>query len=938
MRIHKGKKTLSIALSILFLFCTVLSGSFIGVKDSSNVVSAASARQVENLDRGLVAIKTSSGVYLSWRYLGTDSSSIGFYIYRNGSKANSSLITNSTNYLDASGSTSSTYYVQAVVNGSVTDTSKTVSVQSTNYFDIPLNKPSGGTTPDGTAYTYSPNDASVADLDGDGEYEIILKWDPSNSKDNSQDGYTGNVIIDAYKLNGTRLWRIDLGINIRAGAHYTQFMVYDFDGDGCAEMICKTADGTVDGTGSVIGSSSKDNRNSSGRILSGSEYLTLFDGKTGANLNTINYEPGRGTVSDWGDSYGNRVDRFLAAVAYLDGKTPSVVMCRGYYTRAVLVAYNVVNNKLVKKWTFDSNSSGNSAYAGQGNHNLAVADVDQDGYDEIVYGACTIDHDGTGLYSNSLGHGDAIHVGDFLPSRSGLEIWSCFETSPYGAALRDAKNGNIIFNYTASSDTGRALAGNFISGNNSAEFVSSASSNVYDGSGSTVAQWSDITKWNPNFAVYWDADLEQEVLDRTMVDSYDNGRILTASGVTYINGSKSNASLVADILGDWREEIIWPTSDGTALRVYQTTDVTSSRVYTLMHDTQYRCQIASQNVAYNQPAHTSFFLGTGYSLPSQPNVYAAGTTTSTSSTTVSNGWYYIKNPNSQKYLQVTDNTLASGQNVEIGTGSGVDGQKWYVENASDGSFTLKNGLGYMLDVVNASADDGANINIWPYNGCNAQYYKLASTSTSGVYGILTKASNYASGLDIYNFGTTDGSNVCQWTYYGNTCQLWKFESTTAPSGSSSSSPSPSSGTTSTSYDWNFSNSAFTALSTISSNTTVDSLTLVATSSKTMSMKSGSASYNGTNYTNYLALGGAGSTSYRALKFDANGSCTITVTGKSSGSSTRYLAVCDANENQLGTIECTSSLGTQSYNYTGSAGTIYLYSTGSGINLYEVKVN
>ena len=191
--------------------------------------------------------------------------------------------------------------------------------QSGAYFDIPIQKPAGGTTPDGVAYTYSPNDASVADLDGDGEYEIILKWDPSNSKDNAQSGYTGNVYIDAYKMNGKRLWRIDLGRNIRAGAHYTQFMVYDFDGDGYAEMVCKTADGTVDGEGNIIGDGSKDYRSSSGYILSGPEYLTLFDGRTGKAIDTIDYEPGR-KCCRLGDSYGNRVDRFLAGVAYLDGK------------------------------------------------------------------------------------------------------------------------------------------------------------------------------------------------------------------------------------------------------------------------------------------------------------------------------------------------------------------------------------------------------------------------------------------------------------------------------------------------------------------------------------------------------------------------------------------------------------------------------------------
>ena len=618
MRKVFSKRTAKASLAVMLAVAQVLVCMFVvGIVKTDAVQAASTTRQVEALDRGLVAVNTGSGVFLSWRFLGTDPTGTGFNVYRNGSKINSSVITGSTNYLDTSGSTASAYYVKAVLNGSEISTSDTVSVLSNNYFDIPISKPSGGTTPDGTAYTYSANDASVADLDGDGEYEIILKWDPSNSKDNASNGYTGNVIIDAYKLEGTRLWRIDMGKNIRAGAHYTQFMVYDFDGDGYAEMVCKTADGTVDGRGTVIGSGSADYRNSSGRILSGPEYLTLFDGRTGAALHTISYEPGRGTVSDWGDSYGNRVDRFLGAVAYLDGQHPSVVMCRGYYTRSVLVAYDVQNKRLVKRWTFDSSSSGNSAYAGQGNHNLAVADVDSDGKDEIVYGACTIDHDGTGLYSLGLGHGDALHVGDFLPDRAGLEVFGCFENS-YGTALWKAEDGTIIRRWTASSDTGRCLAGNFITGNNCAEFVSTASTSVYNWTGNTIALWSDITKWSPNFTILWDADLEHEVLDRTMIDDYVNGRVLTASGVTYINGSKGNPSLCADILGDWREEVIWPASDSTALRVYINTDVTSYRIATLMHDTQYRCQVASQNVAYNQPAHTSFFLDSSYALPGQP--------------------------------------------------------------------------------------------------------------------------------------------------------------------------------------------------------------------------------------------------------------------------------------------------------------------------------
>ncbi len=577
-------------------------------------------RFVEKLDRGLVAIKTDNGVYLSWRYLGTDSANLAFNIYKNDTLLNSEPITSSTNYLDKDGSVSDSYYVEALLNDTVQDTTSSITVLGNDYFDIPLSVPEHGITPIGGGYTYSPNDASVADLDGNGEYEIILKWDPSNAQDNSKDGYTGNVYIDAYKLDGTMLWRIDLGKNIRAGAHYTQFMVYDFDCDGKAELVCKTADGSFDGLGRCIGEVADDYRNSAGRVLEGPEYLTLFEGATGLAIDTIAYEPERGKVSNWGDDYGNRVDRFLAAVAYLDGTTPSVIMCRGYYTRAVLVAYDVVDKKLVKRWTFDSHDEGNYTYSGQGNHNLAVCDADGDGMDEIVYGACTIDHDGKGLYNTKLGHGDAIHVGNFIPEKPGLEVWGCLEAS-CGAALWDAKTGKIILRIKGTKDTGRAVCGNFISGNSSAEFVSAADNNVYDYSGNVLSFWSDITSGAQNFAIYWDGDLEQEVLDKTMIDKYGVGRIKSFAKVTSNNGTKATPSLCADILGDWREEVIFPTSDGKALRVFMTTDVTEYRIATLMHDTQYRCQVASQNVAYNQGAYTSFFLGTGFELPKQPLVY-----------------------------------------------------------------------------------------------------------------------------------------------------------------------------------------------------------------------------------------------------------------------------------------------------------------------------
>jgi rhamnogalacturonan endolyase len=576
-----------------------------------------SGRQMENLDRGLTAVKVSNGVYVGWRMLGTDSTSISFNVYRDGTKITASPITNSTNYLDTSGTNSSSYFIRSVLNGVEQTQSESAGVWSQNYLSIPLQIPAGGTTPDGVAYTYSANDCSVGDLDGDHQYEIIVKWDPSNSKDNSQSGYTGNVYLDAYKLNGTRLWRIDLGKNIRAGAHYTQFMIYDLDGDGKAEVACKTADGTKDGKGTVIGSSSADYRNSSGYILSGPEYLTIFNGQTGAAMTTVNYEPARGTVSSWGDSYGNRVDRFLACIAYLDGTRPSLIMCRGYYTRAVLVAYNWRNGSLSKAWTFDSNSSGNSGYAGQGNHNLSVGDVDSDGKDEIVYGSCTIDDNGKGLYTTGLGHGDALHLGDFDPDRAGLEVWQCHEGGS-GATFRDAKTGSVIFKYDNSGDVGRACCDDMTASFRGCESWASGTS-LFSCKGANAG-----SRPSPvNFVIWWDGDLLRELLDGTTISKYGGSTLLSASGCSSNNSTKSTPCLSGDILGDWREEVVFRTSDSSALRIYTTTTVTSNRIFTLMHDPQYRLSIAWQNVAYNQPPHVGFYLGDGMTQPALPKIYLA---------------------------------------------------------------------------------------------------------------------------------------------------------------------------------------------------------------------------------------------------------------------------------------------------------------------------
>ncbi|MEH0527852.1 rhamnogalacturonan lyase [Streptomyces stelliscabiei] len=580
---------------------------------------AATARQAERLDRGLTSVHTGSGNLVSWRWLATDPNDVAFNVYRGATRLNSAPLTSSTNYLDAGAPDSADYTVRAVVNGIEQAPSEQAIQFRTGYKDVPISPPPGGTSPGNSPYTYEANDASVGDLDGDGALDIVLKWQPTNAKDNSQSGYTGNTIVDGVKLDGTRLWRIDLGRNIRSGAHYTQFQVYDYDGDGKAEVAMKTADGTKDGTGAIIGSSSADHRNSSGYVLSGPEYLTMFNGQTGKAMQSVDYVPARGTVSSWGDSYGNRVDRFLAGTAYLDGARPSVIMARGYYTRAVIAAWDWRNGQFTRRWTFDSNA--NSGYAGQGNHQLSVADVDGDGKDEVVYGAMAVDDNGNGLWTTRNGHGDAMHVGDLDPSRPGLEEFKVDEDSSKPSSwMADARTGQILWFTPAGGDNGRGVSGDIWSGSAGAESWSSLVSGVRNPKGTVVAS---RKPGSSNFLAWWDGDTTRELLDGTHIDKYGTSGdtpLLTGSGVHSNNGTKSTPSLSGDILGDWREEVIWPTSNNTALRIYSTPHQTNTRITTLLHDTQYRTALAWQNTAYNQPPHPSFFIGGNMPTPPRPTV------------------------------------------------------------------------------------------------------------------------------------------------------------------------------------------------------------------------------------------------------------------------------------------------------------------------------
>lgn len=581
----------------------------LGLSLALGLGSAQAARQMEWLNRGLVAVKTTNGIFLSWRVLGTDGNTTSFNLYRDGEKIASFTGSQTSNYTDAKGTASSKYSVKAVVGGKEMAADAAVSVWSNQYLTVNLDRPNGGSD-----YTYSPNDIAVGDVDGDGEFELILKWDPSNSKDNSQKGKTGNVIIDCYKMSGKKLWRIDLGVNIRAGAHYTQMLVGDYDSDGKAEFAVKTAPGTKDGSGKYLslGSAkgadhSKDYRNSNGYILTGPEWLTIFNGETGKEMATVDYNPGRGTVKSWGDSYGNRVDRFLATNAYLDGKKPSMVFQRGYYTRMAITAYDWDGKTLSQRWYYNAATSGQECY-GQGNHNISAGDVDGDGFDEIIEGSCAVDHDGKFMYRTGKGHGDAMHLSDLDPDNPGLEVWQVHEEKPYGYDLHDARTGKLLFNETSSGDNGRGVAGDVDSLNRGHELWSAANWNTYTVKGKI---WKADKRPAYNFRIYWDGDLLDELLDNTTISKWDHAKqqsnTLFQMQGNSCNTTKATPNFSGDILGDWREEVI--LHDGASkLYIYTTTIPTEHRMYTLAHDPIYRLGMSWQNTAYNQPPHLGFWL------------------------------------------------------------------------------------------------------------------------------------------------------------------------------------------------------------------------------------------------------------------------------------------------------------------------------------------
>lgn len=614
-------------------------GTVKGAVWSFKALGSVGQRRMEDINRGVVAVKlTGMGVYVGWRVFGTDPAGIAFNVYRGSTKVNATPITDSTNYTDAGGSLSDVYSVRPVIDGQEKGCSETVSVWANQYLDIPVRQ-----IPGDTGWTYTVNDGAVGDLDGDGKYEIVVKRLPPSIG-------VGNIAyIEAYRMDGTFMWRVCMGPNFTEWEEMNQ-IVYDFDGDGKAEVALKTSELTTFGDGTQIGDTNGDGKtdysdsatyNGTARIFmtQGPEFLSILEGSTGRELARTDYI-GREPISQWGtagmnlEQLAHRSVKFHMTPAYLNGRTPSLVICRGIYHRSKMEAWNWQGGQLKKVWAWDSGECGDPNYDGQGNHNLSVGDVDQDGRDEIAYGGCVVDHNGKGLYSTGLKHGDAMHLSDMDPCRPGLEIWRCLETST-GAEYRDAKTGQILIQYKTTTDCGRACAGDVDPCHPGYELWAGTGCPLYSCDG-TVINSTIPSPLTINYMIYWDGDLQRELLDHTWSDALGTGvgridkwyyqtttrvTLLNATGAYSCNGTKGTPVLQADLLGDWREEVIWRTSDNRAMRLYTTIYPTTYRIFTLMHDPQYRVAVAWQVCGYNQPPHPGFYIGAGMTYPpALPNI------------------------------------------------------------------------------------------------------------------------------------------------------------------------------------------------------------------------------------------------------------------------------------------------------------------------------
>lgn len=589
--------------------------------------------------RGLWACKTvdEKRLFVSWRMLGTDDPLNTTYKLYSNDRLRATL-KDRTNTLLNSGAANTTLRLEVLnAEGTVIDTQELEPSEKKFFHHIKLDYPGNYTMTDGTVVTYTPNDCSAYDMDGDGEQEIIMKWEPSNA--GAECTATGPQILDCYKLDGTRLWRIDFGPNVLAGCRFT-FLCYDFDGDGKGELICKTAQGSKDATGEYLHTGpasradhTKSSINSSGVITDGGkEFLTCFDGVTGQELATVNYWPAFNIQSNWDDrsgrtdgaSYGHRGNWFKGCVAFLDVNgqpTPCAVTVRGIYTYSYAAAYSWNGTTLKTIWRHTSDKQGKGIY-GEGAHSLTVGDMDGDGFDEIMVGAAALDHDGTLLWRTGLGHGDATHLGEFDPDNEGMEVFMITESSSakYDAALIDAKTGTVLRGVLQTGgDTGRGLILDCDARYAGSEFMEWSDANLMTCKGEAIAPWKvgTITSASINYAIYWDGDLQREYHDRSHIDKWNAGnrswdRTCTlysyGYGANNINSSKYNPNLQCDLFGDWREEAVYWAQNGNDyyLTIFTTTTESKYKLPWLRDDHTYDMAIAWQNCGYNQPPHLGY--------------------------------------------------------------------------------------------------------------------------------------------------------------------------------------------------------------------------------------------------------------------------------------------------------------------------------------------
>lgn len=666
-------------------------------------------RQMEYLKRSPVAIKSDEGVLVTWRFLGTDPEHLTFNIYRDGTKLNSQPIKN-TNYLDKGASASATYDVIPVLNGAeVTEEKESAAVQEKEYLAIPVKEREGD---------YDINDASVGDLDGDGTYEIVVRRDPANMDVTTRKEFY--PLIEAYKMDGTHLWTIDIGPN-EINTVDINFLVYDFDQDGKSEIVTRSFEGTTDGTGAKIGDENGDGKTDySDSIVAfpdrqylseGPEFLSIYEGMTGKELARTELLPKRDDVYRWSDYKDlarnvKRASHHLFAVAYLDGVTPSIVYLRGAWNAVGLAAWNYKNNKFEHLWTkeTDETNAVDNIY-GAGYHSLAVADVDFDGKDEILSGALCVDNDGTPMYATQadgvkLGHGDAFDVAFMDPDFDGYLVWACHETKelPTNIELHDARTGEVLYGFTKPKDTGRSRAADIDPTNKGWEMWGSTKTPLLNLKGETLSD----TVPSMNMKVYWDGDLLSELLDHEnydaekgygnpMIEKWDwtakkaNTIMRTGAECASLGGTKGQVCLAADIWGDWRDEVMVRTADNKELRIYSTNIPTDYRIPTMMHDVTYREAIAWQNNHYNQPANVSYYLGAETTEVPVPEIY-----------TMKNGKKIVNSVYENSTVHAT---------VPIFVGSGG--------SSADTSVVLKIGSSKALSGGNPVAIDSKDANVVP---------------------------------------------------------------------------------------------------------------------------------------------------------------------------------------------------------------------------------